>query len=209
MALLEALQLITGVFVVVHEGEHGVKFTLGKAGQIVEPGINFKWPIIQKFVVQCTRDTSLRLSEQTIQVADGLVYTFSACLIYRITNLRKAVVEISDVREGLCNLIEAAIQEVLMSKDRTQVMNIASISEHVKRIIKSKAEHWGVEVTNFGFSDLAPTKETAQIIQTQLMGKERYTVYQELLGKGLNPSVAAALVSGASMIVQEQPKNDS
>lgn len=203
--LLETLQFITGIFVVVFEGEHAVKFTLGKAGKVVEPGIHFKFPIIEKFVVKCTRDTALQLQEQTVQVAEDLVYNFSACLIYKIKDLRKAVVEISDLRDGLANLVATAVQQALKSRKRLEILDTQSVSESVTEIVKAKTDHWGVEIIHFGFSDLAPTQETAKVLQTQLLSKERVTIYQELVqDKGLAPNVAAALVSGAAMVVNEE-----
>ena len=35
--MLEILQFVTGVFVVVYDGQHALKFTLGRAGAVVGP----------------------------------------------------------------------------------------------------------------------------------------------------------------------------
>ena len=47
--LLEALEKITGIFVVVYDGQHALKFTLGRAQNVVGPGVHFKWPIVQTY----------------------------------------------------------------------------------------------------------------------------------------------------------------
>ena len=36
--LLEFLQAVTGIFVVIYDGQHGLKFTLGRAGSVYPPG---------------------------------------------------------------------------------------------------------------------------------------------------------------------------
>ena len=59
--MLELLQSLTGLFVVVYDGQHALKFTLGRAKGVVGPGVHLKIPIIQKFEVVDTRHTTLDL----------------------------------------------------------------------------------------------------------------------------------------------------
>ena len=49
--ILQALEKITGIFVVVYDGQHALKFTLGRAGDVVGPGVHFKFPIVQNYRV--------------------------------------------------------------------------------------------------------------------------------------------------------------
>src|SRR3954468_22001240 len=85
--LLGLLQAITGVFVVVYDGQHALKFTLGRAQEVVGPGVNFKWPIIQRFRVVDTKDTTLDLEPQIIQLSDDLVYEVGAKAVYQIVDV--------------------------------------------------------------------------------------------------------------------------
>jgi regulator of protease activity HflC (stomatin/prohibitin superfamily) len=68
--MLEFLQAITGIFVVVYDGQHALKFQLGRAVGVVGPGVHFKFPIIQRFQVLPTKDTTLDLAPQVIQLSD-------------------------------------------------------------------------------------------------------------------------------------------
>lgn len=111
--MLEFLQAITGVFVVVYEGQHALKFTLGRAGPVVGPGVHWKWPIVQKFKVKDTKHTTLDLEPQVIQLADDLVYEVDCKVLYQIVNLRKAVIEIDDLVTGLKNRVVLAVQQVV------------------------------------------------------------------------------------------------
>ena len=53
--ILQALEKITGIFVVVYDGQHALKFTLGRAGDVVRPVFDFKFPIVQNYRVQETK----------------------------------------------------------------------------------------------------------------------------------------------------------
>lgn len=202
--LTEALQFFTGAFVVVVEGQHAVRFTLGKAGEVVGPGLHWKWPVVQKFVVKCTRDTTLSINAQIVQVAEDLVYQFSASVIYKITDLRRAVVEIDDVSAGLTNMIAMAVQRALRKRGRGDVMNVEAISNDVQAETAQLADHWGVKIIQFGFRDLAPTTTTSGVLQARLLGAERANVYNELVKRGLPRDVAVALISGAAIVVEPE-----
>lgn len=202
----DILQFLTGAFVVVTEGQHAVRFTLGKAGEVVGPGLHWKWPVVQKFVVKCTRDTTLSINAQLVQVAEDLVYQFSASVIYKITDLRRAVVEIDDVSAGLSNMIAMAVQRALRKRGRGDVMNVEAISKDVQAETAELADHWGVKIIAFGFRDLAPTTATSGVLQARLLGSERATVYDELMKRGLPRDVAVALISGAAVVVEPTPE---
>jgi regulator of protease activity HflC (stomatin/prohibitin superfamily) len=79
---LEALEKLTGIFVVVYDGQHALKFTLGRAGKVVGPGVHWKWPIFQRYEIRDTRDTTLDLEPQQIQLRDELVYEVAAKVVY-------------------------------------------------------------------------------------------------------------------------------
>ena len=61
---LNLLGALTGLFVVVYDGQHALRFTLGRAREVVGPGIHFKWPIIQTFRTEETKHTTLDLEPQ-------------------------------------------------------------------------------------------------------------------------------------------------
>src|SRR4051795_12842450 len=130
--MLEILQALTGVFVVVYDGQHALKFHLGRAIGVVGPGIHFKVPLLQRFQVEPTKDTTLDLEPQVIQLSDELVYEVGAKVVYQITDLRKAVVEVDNLVEGLKNRLVIIVQNVVKAQDRTTVREMARMVEEVK-----------------------------------------------------------------------------
>ena len=57
-------------------------------GKVVGPGVHFKIPIIQRFQVEPTKDTTLDLEPQVIQLSDELVFEVGAKVVYQIVDLR-------------------------------------------------------------------------------------------------------------------------
>jgi regulator of protease activity HflC (stomatin/prohibitin superfamily) len=195
--LLEFLQTITGVFVVVYDGQHALRFTLGRAKKVVGPGVHWKWPIIQSFRVKDTRHTTLDLEPQVIQLADDLIYEVDAKVLYQITNLHKALIEIDDLEEGLKNRMVLAIQRVLSRATRDSVKDTLALQREIIEELGPVEEQWGVRILHLGFSGISPSPATLEITQLDLLARERLALYHELEQAGLTAESATALVTGA------------
>lgn len=195
--LLELLQSITGVFVVVYDGQHGLKFTLGRARGVVGPGVHWKWPIIQRFQVEETKHTTLDLEPQVIQLADDLVYEVDAKVLYQIIDLRKAVIEIDELVTGLQNRVVLAIQRIMSAQTRDSVRDTDSIIAAIRGELEPVEDQWGVKILQLGFSNLSPSPATLEITQLDLLARERRELYGRLVEGGVPDDAAVALVTGA------------
>lgn len=186
-----------GIFVVVYDGQHALKFTLGRARYVVGPGLHFKWPIIQRFQVKDTRHTTLDLEPQTIRLADDLVYEVDTKVLYQIVDLRKAIIEIDDVVTGLRNRVVLAVQRIVGSQTRATIGDRERMEELIREELTSVEEAWGLNILAVGFSNLSPSPATLEITQLDLLARERLSLFEELHGRGLSSSAAVALVTGA------------
>src|SRR5262245_26460843 len=201
--ILKLFEAITGVFVVVYDGQHALKFTLGRAGSVVGPGMNWKWPIFQKYVVKETKDTTLELEPQTIQLRDDLVYEVGARVVYQIVDLRKAIIEVDDIVKGLKNRLVLAVQRVVKAQDRESIRDLPAMVAQVRREIAPVEEQWGIRVHEFGFSTFSPTPETLEITQLRKLAEEKLSLYNQFTAaEGLPVDAAVALISGSVIAVR-------
>ncbi len=203
--MLEFLQMITGIFVVVYDGQHALKFHLGRAIAVVGPGVHFKIPIIQRFQVQPTKDTTLDLEPQVIQLSDELVYEVGAKVVYQIVDLRKAVVEVDNLVEGLKNRLVIIVQNVVKAQDRYTIRDMARMVDDVKQALRPVEQQWGIRVHEFGFSTFSPTPETLEITQLQKLADEKLSLYRQFHDvQKLSSEAAVSLISGAVMAMPAQ-----
>jgi hypothetical protein len=202
---MEFLQAITGIFVVVYDGQHALKFTLGRAQNIVGPGVNFKWPIFQRFRVVDTKDTTIDLEPQIIQLSDDLVYEVGAKAVYQIVNVRKALIEIDNLVTGLKNRLVLIVQRVVRAQDRQSVRDMAQMIRSVREELRPVEEQWGVKFHEFGFSTFSPSPETLEITQLRKLAEEKLQLYRCFREEmGISDEAAVALISGAVMAVRSE-----
>jgi regulator of protease activity HflC (stomatin/prohibitin superfamily) len=203
--MLEFLQMITGIFVVVYDGQHALKFHLGRAIGVVGPGVHFKLPIVQRFQVQPTKDTTLDLEPQVIQLSDDLVYEVGAKVVYQIVDLRKAVVEVDNLVEGLKNRLVIIVQNVVKAQDRNTIRDMARMVDDVKNALRPVEQQWGIRVHEFGFSTISPTPETLEITQLRRLADEKLALYHRFHDEEkLSSEAAVSLISGAVMALPAQ-----
>ncbi|MEM1449472.1 MAG: SPFH domain-containing protein [Planctomycetota bacterium] len=198
---LDIIGAVTGLFVVVYDGQHALRFTLGRARAVVGPGIHFKWPILQTFKVEETKHTTLDLEPQVIQLDDDLVYEVDAKVVYRIVNLRKALIEIDDLVTGLQNRVVIAVQSVVARQTRETVTDVDAMCDAIRAELEPVEDQWGVRILKFGFSNISPSPTTLEITQLELLTREKRRLYGELRAKGLTEEAAVSLVSGAVVSV--------
>ena len=203
---LETLQFVTGIFVVVYDGQHALKFTLGRAKNVVGPGVHFKIPIIQRFRVVETKDTTIDLEPQIIQLQDDLVYEVGAKAVYQITDLRKALIEIDNLVTGLKNRLVLTVQRVVRTQNRTSIRDMKPMIAAVREELKVVEEQWGVQFLEVGFSTFSPTPETLEITQLRNLADEKLQLYQRFRSEaGLSEEAAVALISGAVIAMRGNP----
>src|SRR4051812_41403610 len=196
-AFLEFLQAITGVFVVVYDGQHALKFTLGRAGNVVGPGVHWKWPIFQAYKVRETKDTTIELEPQTIQLRDDLVYEVGARAVYQIANLRKAMIEVDNLVTGLKNRMVLAVQRIVKAQDRESIRDLPAMVAAVTTELAPVEQQWGVKIHEFGFSTFSPTPETLEITQLRKLAEEKLALFTQFREKGLGVEASVALISGS------------
>ncbi len=194
---LKLLEAITGVFVIVYDGQHALKFTLGRAGMVVGPGVHWKWPIVQAYRVRETKDTTLELEPQTIQLRDDLVYEVGARAVYQIVDLRKAMIEVDNLVTGLKNRMVLAVQRVVKAQDRESIRDMPRMVEAVKLDLTVIEQQWGVKIHEFGFSTFSPTPETLEITQLRKLAEEKLSLFRHFREAGLGVEAAVALISGS------------
>ncbi|WP_145063178.1 SPFH domain-containing protein [Engelhardtia mirabilis] len=204
--MLDFLQAITGVFVVVYDGQHALKFTLGRAKHVVGPGVHWKWPIVQRFQLADTRHTTLDLEPQVIQLSDDLVYEVDAKVLYQIVDLHKAIIEIDDVVQGLQNRVVLAIQRIVSTQTRETIRDVDAMIQAIRGELAIVEAQWGVKILQLGFSNLSPSPATLEITQLDLLARERLQLYGHLSASGLPGDAAVALVTGA--VVTTHPERD-
>lgn len=165
--------LVKAMGLTVDSGYTGLRFTFGRAGARLEPGFHWMIPFVQKGEILPTRSRTLDLPSQRVATLEGLVLHADANLVYRIVDIRRALIEIDDVVKGMVQMLGLGVQEVLRTSTRVSIHDIPSLNEQLKANLTRRLAPWGVSVEAAGFPSITPSPQSLRITQMDKVTQER------------------------------------
>lgn len=164
-------------FVTVQQGTIAVITIFGKYRRIMEPGLNFKIPFIERVYRRISiQNRSVELEFQAITVDQANVY-FKAMLLYgvidqkeeTIKNVAFKFIDDKNLMQALVRTIEGSIRGYVANKKQAEVLSSRrEIVEYVKEQIDQVLESWGYHLLDLQLNDItfdeAIIRSMAQVV---------------------------------------------
>jgi len=199
--LLAVFAIVRAMGRTVDSGSTGLKFSFGRAVREVGPGFYPLIPFLQVIRMLPTRSRTLELPEQRVTTLDGLVYQVDVNLVYRVVDIRKALIQIDDLERGMLQVLGLAVQEVLRARSRTELYASEALDADLSHWMARQLEPWGVVVEHAGFPTIHPSAETTKVTQLEALGSERAAVFSRLRARGADGQSALALLGVSTRFV--------
>ena len=200
-----AYALVAVVFAVVRAagttvrtGETGLRFSFGRATRVVEPGFHPLLPFLQVIRTLPTRSRTIDIPRQRVTTLDGLVYDVDANLMFRVVDVRRALIEIDELDKGMFQVLGLGVQEVLRARERGSMHVSGELDLALGRRMAARLEAWGVEVERAGFTSIEPSPRTLRVTQLAANAEERARNLALLEAGGIPRSRALPLLGVAS-----------
>lgn len=152
----------------VNQYERGVKFTMGKFTEIMEPGWRLVIPVFQSFQRVDIRTKAVDVPDQNAITKDNVSVKVNAVIYYKVSDADKAVVEVEDFRYAISqyaqttmrNIVgEVTLDELLSSRDK--------IADRIREIVDKETDAWGLKVQNVELKDVSLPAEMERTIGKQ------------------------------------------
>ena len=164
----------------VKSGQTGMLFSFGRAKRELQPGFHLLIPFLQKVRKLPTRQRTLDLPAQRVTTSDGLVYFVDANIVFRISDVRKATVEIDDLIKGMRQVLVLSVQEVLRNAKRESLRVPENINKSLSDAMSVLLEPWGVELQSAGFTSINPSPASRELVQLSHRVDTRRSAYARL-----------------------------
>jgi regulator of protease activity HflC (stomatin/prohibitin superfamily) len=135
----------------------GVLFYDGKYVDTLAPGLYAFWkgPAEAKLVEVDLRETMLDVGGQEIMTADKVTLRLNAVATYRVTDARKAVTVVDDVRQALYREAQLALRAVVGAKELDSFLTAKDgVAKELEEILRQRAGALGVEILAVGIRDV-------------------------------------------------------
>jgi hypothetical protein len=198
-AIVIAIALVRAAGKTVVSGHTGLKFSFGRATRVVGPGFHPLIPFLQVIRTLPTRDRTLDLPQQRVTTSDGLVYDVDANLVFRVVDVRRALIEIDDLDKGMIQMLGLGVQTVLRARERSSMYVSDNLDAALSATLARRLEAWGVEVSRAGFTSIKPSPRTMRVTQLGTRVGERERMLSLLEARGVPRMQAMALLGAPPM----------
>ena len=146
-------------WVIIDAYEQGVILQLGKFRRVVNPGLRFMLPF---GIDVCKYETVVRqtsyIDPQSLTSFDGKSVTVSAIVIFKITNIRKFLLDIDDGETDMTNIIYGIISDQVEVTPWEDIRGDEFNSEVFKWARQDSEDYCGVEILAIKWSDKATAR---------------------------------------------------
>lgn len=176
MEQLFTIVVLIPVFIVVfaaiikqiNQYERGVRFTMGRFSNIMEPGWRVIIPIFQSYQKVDMRTKAVDVPDQNAITRDNVSVRVNAVIYYKVSDAQKAIIEVEDFRYAVTqyaqttmrNIVgEVTLDELLSSRDQ--------IADRIREIVDKETDAWGLKVQNVELKDVSLPPDMERTIGKQ------------------------------------------
>ncbi|MBW6452134.1 MAG: slipin family protein [DPANN group archaeon] len=187
---------------VINEYERGVRFRLGKFEGIMEPGLRFLIPVIDKMQKVDIRVKAVDVPSQDAMTKDNVSVNVNAVLYYKIADSEKAIIEVEDFEYAISQVAQTTMRDIVggISLDKL-LSNRDEVSAKIKKIVDLASDPWGIKVNSVEVKDILLPPEMKRVMAKEAEAeREKRAVIINAGGEVIaskNLAIAAKTLSGS------------
>lgn len=173
---------------VIQQNERGIVLRLGKYRGLLEPGLNFIVPFLEKVIKVDVRETVINVDPQKVITKDNVSVLVDAAIYYKIVDPVKAEFEVEDFDGAVTTLAQTNLRNLIGDKSLDDSLTARDvINENLRTVLDEATNFWGVKVTRVEVQKIDPPPEITDAMSLQ-MKAEREKRAEILRAEGVKQS---------------------
>lgn len=145
-------------WVVLQPYEAGVLCRLGQYKHDVGPGFHWIWPFhIDRVWHEIIVPRTEHITGLATTTSDGVPIGFDAVITWEISDIRKAILEVSDLKDAIADACAGQIGTELAESDWASIKSGQTVDKLTKAC-RTRGRRWGVQILNVQLSGIAVVK---------------------------------------------------
>lgn len=130
---------------IIKEYERGVAFRFGHIRPLMQPGLHFILPGVDKLERIDLRVVTLTIPPQEIITKDNVSVRVNAVVMFEVTDSQKAVLEVENYAMATSQIAQTTLRSLLGRANLDDLLaHREELNEDLANIINSQTERWGV-----------------------------------------------------------------
>jgi regulator of protease activity HflC (stomatin/prohibitin superfamily) len=174
--LVLALAIITvySSIEIVNAYEKRALTVLGDYRQLLEPGISFVPPFVNKTYPFDMRTQTLDVPRQEAITRDNSPVTADAVVYIKVMDAKKAFLEVDDYKRAVSNLAQTTLRAVLGDMDLDDTLSKRQeINGRIRKDLDEPTDEWGVRVESVEVREVNPSPDVQQAMEQQTSAERK------------------------------------
>lgn len=191
LVALAIIYVIKGV-IIVQQAETVIVERLGKFEKVLQPGINFIFPILEaprgmswkvtqrgldgsmySFVKERVkidlREAVYDFPRQNVITKDNVTISINAIIYFQIIDPKSAVYEIQNLSDAIEKLTQTTLRNLVGQLDLDEsLVSRDKINHELRAILDEATNKWGVKVNRVELQDIIPPTDIQQAMEKQM-----------------------------------------
>lgn len=144
----------------------GVRILFGKFVKILKPGWYIYWPWIHEVQWAIVKPQVVDLRAQSVGTIDGKSLVVSGAIQYKITDIKKALLEVQDYDKSLETLALGIILEFVKNKTSALCHDTDLLKQEILKGIRDAASGWGLKIDKVYITDFDKSRNLRLLTNT-------------------------------------------
>jgi regulator of protease activity HflC (stomatin/prohibitin superfamily) len=139
-------------FVVIEQYEEAIVLRLGNWNRtitskngVLDSGFHFIWPFgIENYLTQSIVVTTMDIDSQSLTTKDGKSIVVSSVVKYRVDDIKKFLLEISDQVSAISDITMSKIKQVITQTNWSEIDNSTDLK--IAELIRSSISQYGIKI---------------------------------------------------------------
>ena len=154
----------------INPDEGGIRITLGNHVKTLVPGWYYYWPVLQECSGYKVTPQVVDLRPQSALTGDLKDIVISGGIKYRISDIRKALLEVHDYDAGIQTMALGIICEFVGRHQFEDLTDLSELRETILSGIRDEATGMGLKIMKVYITDIGRTKNI------RMMGSDRVVI---------------------------------
>jgi len=173
---------------VIRPYQKGLVERLGKFNRILEPGIHFIIPFMERVRIIDMREHVIDVPPQEVICKDNVVVTVDAVVYYQILDPVKAAYNVSDFLMAIIKLAQTNLRAIIGEMELDETLSGRDIiNARLREELDKITDRWGVKITRVEIQRIDPPRDIQEAMAKQ-MTAEREKRAMILIAEGKKES---------------------
>ena len=146
--------LLSGIRIV-YEYKRAVKFRFGKFVTLLQPGLRWIIPLIDRIQIVDIRIITINIQKQEVMTKDNVPCHINGVLFFKIEDATKAILEVEDFIFAISQMAQASLRDVCGKVELDTILSKREeIGLNIKNIVEQETVMWGISIQDVKIKDI-------------------------------------------------------